>query len=150
MKKNIDDLTLSIMQEAVGQDLNKALPPRIAYRLRQWFKRQGRRVHLSDPKRVAAQIAQKMEEAMVLKELKKNQFMARVHEDGVVKMDFGAAVPEQVRKAAMSWAKRRGLKPVEASLVKTENGPYSVTYAGASAPSADSQLLAQYVWEISE
>lgn len=149
-RKNIDDLALSIMREAAGQDLSKALPPRIAYRLRHWFQRQGRRVKMGDAKAVAAQVAQKMEAAMVLKELKKNQFMARVHDDGIVKMDFGADVPEQVRKAAMSWAKRRGLKPVEASLVKKENGPYSITYAPPAAVQAGSSLLAQYVWEIPE
>ena len=147
-RKNINDLTLDIMQAEVGEGLEKALPPRIAYRLRHWFRQQGRRVKMFGPNKVAAQVAQKMEEVLTLKELKKNQFMARVHDDGVVKMDFGSAVPDKVRQAAMSWAKRRGLKAVEASLAKTQNGPYSVTYLANASRSQESKLLAQYVWEV--
>jgi hypothetical protein len=150
MAKDINDLTMDIMMNAASQDLTKALPPRIAYRLRRWFQRQGRRVKIAGPQEIAAQVAHKMEQAMAAKELRKNQFMTRVHDDGVVRMDFGSAVPEPVRKAAMEWAKRRGLKAMEASLVKQETAPFSITYTSGRQPSASQQLVAQYVWEIQE
>lgn len=149
-RKNIDDLTVEIMNQQVADDLRKALPPRLAYRLRHWFQQQGRRVRLSGTRKVAQQVAQKIEQAMALKELKKNQFMARVHDDGVVRLDFGAAVPEPVRKAAMDWAKRKGLKPVESSLAKNIDSVFSITYATGRSPDPASQIVSQHVWEIAE
>lgn len=147
-RKDIDDLTLQIAGQSVADDLRKALPPRIAYRLRHWLRQQGRAGRLKDPRRVVQQVTQKMEQVLSVKSLKKNQFMARVHGDGIVKMDFGAEVPEHVRKAAMSWAKRRGLKPIESSLAKSQSSTFSVTYASTNRSKASAELVAQYVWEI--
>lgn len=131
-------------------DLIKGLPPRIASRLKYWFHRQGRRVHIWGGKNVGQLIAHKMEEAMALKELRKNQFMARVHSDGIVKLDFGAEVPQSIKKAAIDWAKRKGLKPIEANLSKSNSSISSVVYTKSTDSNETSQeLLAQYIWEIS-
>jgi hypothetical protein len=149
-RKNIDELTVEIMEGEVGDSLDKAMSPRIANKLKYWFHKQGRRVRIWGQQNTGQMVAQKIEEAMALKELRKNQFMARVHSDGVVKMDFGSEIPQSIKKAAMDWAKRKGLKPVEASLAKADSSSSSVTYMPNSGQYSPSHgLLAQYVWEVS-
>lgn len=76
--------------------------------------------------------------------------MARVHSDGIVKLDFGAEVPQSIKKAAIDWAKRKGLKPIEANLSKSNSSISSVVYTKSTDSNETSQeLLAQYIWEIS-
>lgn len=135
--------------EKKNEELNKTLPPHIMNKLKYWFHRQGRRVRIWGPGRTAQMIAQKIEEAMALKDLRKNQFMARVHADGIVKLDFGAEVPESIKKAALEWAKRKGLKPIEANLSKSDTVSSSVTYKSKGKHGQSDALIAQYVWEVS-
>lgn len=155
-RKSFDTISLNIMSDQLAADLHKALPPRIEAKLRSWFRRQGARLRFKGVKdktdwadQVASAITQKMEEALSVQSLQKNQMMARVHDNGVVKLDFGADVPDSIKKAAIGWAKRKGLKPIEASLAKSKNSTYSVTYHPQVPSQARGDLLAQYVWEIS-
>lgn len=155
-KKSFDTASLEIMSEKLAEDLHKALPPHLAAKMRAWFRQQGARLRFKGVKDKQAwgnqavnAITQKMEEVMAVQSLRKNQMMARIHNDGCVKLDFGAEVPEPIRKAAIDWAKRKGLKPVEASLAKSKDAVYSVSYSVGNSQPAHRELLAQYVWEIS-
>lgn len=78
------------------------------------------------PQQIAQQFVDKAEEVLAHKTLAKNEAMVSMYESGAVRLDFGAEVPEKIKKAALLWAERRGLKPVEASMSKSANG--SPTY----------------------
>lgn len=146
MKMNIDELSAEISSSLAQEKLEKALPPRLAYRLRAFLKRYGTSGPLQQVKNV---MTQKFEEALALKELKKNQVMASTYENSVVKLDFGSDVPESVKKSVMAWAKRRGLKATEASLTKSKNARSSITYATNEQDSTPGILTDIVKWEIS-
>ena len=64
--------------------------------------------------------------------LQKNELMATVFDSGAIKFDFGPDVPEEVKEAAMMWAKRRGLEATEASLNKSANSFNYVVFGAVS------------------
>lgn len=131
--KDIDTLSLELTEEM----LSKALPPKILYRFRKWMRTKR-------PKSVHDALALKSEEKIhTIADLAKNETMASFFESGHIKMDFGSAVPEKVKKAALEWAKRKGLKAIEASLAKSANSPSSVTFS-----SSDSYELGQCARQI--
>ena len=51
--------------------------------------------------------------------LAKNEYEVTQFGNGEFKMEFGPEVPELVKKRAMEWAKKRGLKTKEMSLGKS-------------------------------
>jgi len=51
--------------------------------------------------------------------LAKNEYEVTQFNNGEFKMEFGPEVPELVKKRAMEWAKKRGLKTKEMSLGKS-------------------------------
>ena len=52
--------------------------------------------------------------------LAKNEYETSINGDGEMRMEFGPEVPDLVKKRAMDWAKKRGLRAKEASLNKSD------------------------------
>lgn len=79
--------------------------------------------------------------------LAKNEVMASAFDNGSIKMDFGAEVPESVKKAALKWAKNRGLSPLEASLKKNVNSSTSVLF-GTQNPAKAKTCIKRLKWSV--
>jgi len=148
MKIDIDTLSADISSSLAQESLQKALPPRLAYRLRAWFKRFHPGLGQKNFAQVKQTVTQKFEQALALQELKKNEVQATTFDNAMVRLDFGSDVPESVRKSVMSWAKRRGLKAIEASLTKSQNARSSVTYAADEKSSTPGLITNMVKWEI--
>jgi hypothetical protein len=74
----------------------------------------------------------KSEEVLDLAQpLAKNEYETSVNEAGEMKFEFGPEVPELVKKRAMEWAKKRGLKAKEASLSKSVTGTEWIVFTKA-------------------
>jgi hypothetical protein len=144
MRKTIDDLALQIMGEKVAEDLRKALPPKVAYRLRHWFEYVGPRVRIGGRKKLKQRANQTTKSEAPLR---KNQIMAQIGADETIRMDFGADIPESIKKAAMTWAKRRGLKAVEASLQKSADSSSYIIFSKTDAP-RQITVVETLVWEL--
>lgn len=68
------------------------------------------------------------------------------HENGMIKMEFDRNTPEHIKKAALKWAKKRGLKPVEASLNKSANSSesYIFSVSGKNLPLTDTFITKNF------
>jgi hypothetical protein len=145
---HIDDLSVEL---AKNFSFTK-LPPKLRYRLKQWLKnvstpvsysrQQRQRIQSAIKNEIVAQILDK--DATV--ELKKNEMMASSYSDGTLKLDFGSEVPEKVKKAAMGWAKKKGLKVVELSLNKAENVASSMVLSANKIESSGKECLKRIRW----
>jgi hypothetical protein len=115
---NLNDLTLGMIEE-MSDDIQKSLPPKLYYRIRKWLRamRPGQPVQVQ-PKAVAQGLKNGIEQQQK-SELAKNEARATVGDGGTLMFEFGANVPAAAREAALRWAKRKGLKAVEASLNKS-------------------------------
>lgn len=142
---DIDQAALELATSDNLDNMFKALPPKLAYRFRRWAQQHQRHPKVA-PKRIAQVLAQKIEEAQALQSLAKNEVMTSVYDNGLVKLDFGAAVPEAIKKAAMAWAKRKGLKPIEASLNKSQNSPESLVLSTGDVDSLECQCVKRSRW----
>lgn len=114
MKIDLDQVALGL-----AQDLEKtAIPPKVYNKLRLWLRKlRSTRTGVKDV------VAQKAEDLAAFNSLAKNEVMASFYSSGIMKMDFGSEVSDSAKKAALRWAKRRGLKVVEASLAKSAGAP---------------------------
>jgi hypothetical protein len=146
--KDIDTAALELATEGQLDNLYKALPPKIAYRFRKWMKSHGASHPAIKNEEMARLLVQKIEEAAAVQDLAKNEIMTSIYDNGVVKMDFGSNVPEPVRKAAMGWAKRKGLKPIEASLNKSSNSPSSVILSAGSLDQIEGSCVQRRKWSV--
>jgi hypothetical protein len=103
-KAMIDINELSFQLAKSMEPMDKALPPKINYRFKKWRTKYG-------AKNLPAQKS----------ELKKNEMSVSLHKNQEVKLAFGAAISDKVKKAAIDWLKKKGLTPKEASLNKSIN-----------------------------
>lgn len=117
---DIDSATMELAKSFGG------LPPKLRYRFRRFLQRLVSNPHVQQQNR--EQRVQKMAEEMakMIQEetgtpLAKNEMRCSEYENGCIKLDFGSDVPDDIKKAAIQWAKKRGLSPVEASLSKSAN-----------------------------
>lgn len=124
---NIDEISAQLTRELCVEYLEKALPPKMLYRLRLSLKKLQPRSPV-EAKKIEKILNTKLEDYYAIGTLQKNEAMASLYDNGLIKMDFGPNVSEKLKKAAMLWAKRRGLKPVEATLAKSSDAVYSVTF----------------------
>lgn len=71
---------------------------------------------------------------------------AEFHENGMIKMEFDRSTPDHIKKAALKWAKKRGLKATEASLNKSANHPESYVFSvsGKNLPLTDSFISKEW------
>lgn len=129
MKKSIDELSAELTKEMVFESFEKGLPPKLAYRWRKWmqklrsaapalFHERGKQ-DLAMSEKFEKLVNQKIKEIVSIKELKKNEGMASFFDNGIIKMDFGPEIDPEIKKAAIKWAKRKGLNAVEATLAKS-------------------------------
>lgn len=145
---NIDELSMEL---AKNFNYNK-LPAKLRYKLRHWLRSVSTPVSFSTNQRRAIQSAIKSEIVSQIlnrdesSELKKNEMMASSYSDGTLKLDFGHEVPEKVKKAALNWAKKRGLKVVELSLNKSENVASSMILASENVESVEKECLKRIRW----
>lgn len=136
MYQDIDTLTEELIKASVFSSSGSGgLPPKLRYKLKKWLKslrsaetgvKQNDQRHLMQT--VKSELISKIKESMEIEELAKNEVMASAFNDGSVKMDFGSDVPDEIKKAALKWAKDRGLKPTEASLAKNLQSATSVIF----------------------
>jgi hypothetical protein len=88
--------------------------------------KQMNRTHIRET--IKSEMKSKILQATDVESLGKNEIMASSFSDGSIKLDFGSEVPEKVKAAAMVWAKKRGLSPVESSLAKSISTTSSVMF----------------------
>lgn len=139
-KIDIDTLSLELTKEIANtHQLEKNLPPKLLYRFRKWLKSFASGLSPEQHQKMGKAIDSAYKEIMGTKTLKKNEAMASFYDSGLVKMDFGSEVDPKVKDAALKWAKRRGLKVVEASLDKSANVPshYVLAPQSVSKPQLD-------------
>lgn len=129
----------SLTEELAQADLSKGMPPKLRYKFMKWLRSMNPAetgVSQMDRRKmttvVKEEISKAVKEAVLRQNLKKNEVMSSVYDTGDIKFDFGSEVPESVKKAAMNWAKKRGLKPVEASLQKSANSTQTVLFSNGS------------------
>lgn len=119
MNYDIDEMSVELSKEMQMDPLEKTLPPKIRYRYYKWLKRfSGNNPHISQSS-IQAAVHKAMQDLESIKSLKKHQAAASFFDDGTVRLDFGAKVDEKVKKAALDWARRRGLKTIEESINKS-------------------------------
>lgn len=119
---DIDSATMELAKSFGG------LPPKLRYRFRRFLQKLISNPHQQQVSR--EQNIQKMAEEMVkmVQEetgapLAKNEMRCSEYENGCIKLDFGSDVSDDIKKAAIHWAKKRGLSPIEASLAKSVDSP---------------------------
>jgi len=144
--KDIDELSLELTEELLektyGYDVRihakpvGQLPSKVLYRYRKWMRSHRPR---------SVQEALSLSEIQTPDTLAKNEVMASTFDSGHIKLDFGSEVPEKVKKAALEWAKRKGLKVSEASLAKSAMSPSFVVYA-ISGEAEMGQITKQIKW----
>ncbi|MGH7240990.1 MAG: hypothetical protein ACREGB_01700 [Candidatus Saccharimonadales bacterium] len=119
---NIDQAAVELVNEMSKDSLTKGLPPKLLYRFRRWLRTHA--ASLAPNPAAVAQVKKALvdnyRELEATKTLQKNEMLASFYDSGAVKLDFGPGVPDKMKKAAIDWAKRKGLKPVEASLNKSK------------------------------
>ncbi len=126
-KIDVDSLSAEMTHDLAFSKLEKALPPKLRYRFYKWMKQFGR--HAKQPPPAVKDVVQKAYNHLkAVKSLKKNEVMTSVYDNGFVRMDFGGDIDKKVKDAAMSWAKKRGLKAMEASLDKADGSSAYVIY----------------------
>lgn len=119
--KDIDTLSIELTKAAFNSD---KLPLKLRYRIQKWLaglqRGQGHKDQVQKTEMIKIIKQQLINSIQQVNEpaLAKNEVMASTYSDGSLKLDFGSGIPAHVKKAALNWAKRRGLKPVEASLDK--------------------------------
>jgi hypothetical protein len=127
MKKSADEITQDIIDDIKFQDLTKGMPPKLKYRLTAWLKRFSSKLQNPTEVKKFEQTVKKEIESM--HKLEKHEARVDMYRSGAIKMEFGADVPEDVKKAALKWAERKGLKQVEVSLAKSKNATSHVIFA---------------------
>lgn len=127
MNYDIDEMSAELTKEMQMPSLEKAMPPKLRYRYYKWLNRlKQANPKLSDAS-VSAAVSKAIKDLETIKSLKKHQAAASFFDDGTVRLDFGSKVNEKVKKAALDWARRRGLKTLEESVNKSdESNSYKV------------------------
>ena len=146
MYQDIDTLAEELVKVSTFSSSGSGgLPPKLRYKLKKWLKslrsaetgvKQSDQRHLMQV--VKNEIIAAVKDKMETDELAKNEVMASAFNDGSVKMDFGSDVPDEIKKAALKWAKDRGLKPTEASLAKNLQSATSVLFGRSNKTPATS------------
>lgn len=145
MSKDIDTLSVELTKSFGSSNL----PPKLKYRIQKWLRNLNRDSKRSDTEKSEMKeiIKQELVTAFGFAGLEKNEMMATTFSDGSVKLDFGSGIPAHIKKAAMKWATARGLKPVEASLDKSDNKSTHVVLAKGKIDS-NNQYINKVKWTI--
>ena len=114
-----------------------SLPPKLKYKVKKWLQSVSPQTpdKQMDRRRVMETAKTELTRALLhhidARPLAKNEIMASQYDNGALRFDFGSDVPDQVKHAAMVWAKKRGLNPVEASMNKNQGSMEEYLVCGA-------------------
>lgn len=139
MNYDIDSMSIEIAQSMQMSPIEKALPPKLRYQYYKWLKRYKTANPHVEQASIDSAVAKAMKDLPHLA-LSKHQAGASFFDDGTVRFDFGSQVNDKVKKAALDWARRRGLKTLEESVNKSADSN-SYTVFGQKAVSEDSVLV---------
>lgn len=132
-KIDVDTLSAEMTHEMAFSKLEKMLPPKLRYRFYKWLKQFGRHAAPTvKPQQAKDAVHKAINHLRSIRELKKNEIMTSVYDNGLVRMDFGGDIDKKVKDAAMSWAKKRGLKAVEASMEKSDGASSHVIFGSGA------------------
>jgi hypothetical protein len=145
---DIDTLSAELTRELTFDSIEKALPPKIAYRFQAWMRRMRQRagVRQMGVNKFEQMVFDKFQELQDMQQLAKNEARASFFDSGIIKMDFGSEVNLKAKEAALQWAKKRGLKVAEASLVKSADNISSYTFAQAQLPAIEGSCVKRMKW----
>lgn len=133
-KIDVDTLSAELSHDLAFSKLEKALPPKLRYRFYKWLKQHAQHQSVvAKPEAVKAVVQKAYNHIKDIRELKKNEVMTSIYDNGCIRMDFGGDIDDKIKKAAMSWAKKRGLKAMEASVSKSAGANSHVIF-GKDAP----------------
>jgi hypothetical protein len=131
-KIDVDTLSAELTHDIAFSKLEKMLPPKLRYRFYKWLKQFGRHTPVvAQQQQVKDTVHKAINHFRAVRELKKNEVMTSVYDNGLIRMDFGGSVDRKVKDAAMSWAKKRGLKAVEASIEKSNGASSHIVFGNA-------------------
>lgn len=132
-KIDVDSLSAELTRDMAFSKLEKTLPPKLRYRFYKWMKQFGHHAQAgAKPAQVQAVVQKAYNHMKAIRELKKNEVMTSLYDNGFVRMDFGGAIEKKIKDAALSWAKKRGLKATEASLDKSDGNSAYIVFGGDS------------------
>jgi len=114
------------------------LPPKLKYKVSKWLKsvsgnmpdKQADRRRLMETAK--NELVNGILSRMDAQPLAKNEVMASQYDNGAIRFDFGSEVPSEIKKAAMRWAKKRGLSPIEAQLQKSSTSHTDYVICGSN------------------
>ena len=129
---DINQMSMELSKSLGMESLEKALPPKLRYRFYKWLKGAASRGVNQQTLQGAVQKA--VQDVLGAKQLAKNETMASFFDSGAIRFDFGSEVSDKTKKAALDWAKKRGLKTVEASLDKSADANSYVVYGQKNIP----------------
>ena len=153
---DIDSLSVELFKAMTGKAGSKGhsgtsqLPPKLKSKFYSWMKKMlTPKINILTPAK-KNEIYQNFKENLIKRmvdstPLSKNELGVTTHKNGIVKMEFGTEVPEDVKKAAISWAKRRGLVPVDMKLAKSSGCSSSHMFTPGLSTSPD-EVLDHYRW----
>ncbi len=127
---DLDSLTQELTKAMFG---GSRLPPKLKYRIQKWLHTLNPQ---AKPDLKRSEIVKMVKDTLIKSlnnyqpvNLAKNEMLASTFADGAIRLDFGSGIPEKVKKAAIAWAKNKGLKPVEASLNKSIQSTSYITFS---------------------
>jgi len=145
---DINDLTVEL---AKAFNVSK-MPPKLKYRFQKWLQgiQRPQPVRPEARSRMTAAVKAEMVNQILERtggsDLKKNEMMASAFDNGSVQFDFGSEIPDEIRKAAIFWAKKRGLNVVESSLSKSSEVVESILMASKSLKNNTKKCVNRLKW----
>jgi len=145
---DIEDMTLELSKKFIKK--NEKVTTSVNTQIEKWMETNKKRFKDNPEifKKAQKEIYKAIEELIISKTLKKNEAVASVYDNGVIRMDFGSDVPEKVKKAATEWLKKRGLDPVEASLNKGPSSSSYTVFSKGKKISTTTRCIERQKWEI--
>lgn len=148
-KKPLEKITQSMKSPLLAKEITNYLKrAHVARKLRGAKTKANMRQNLT-PQQIAQQFVDKAEEVYTLKSLAKNDTMVSMYKSGSIRLDFGSDVPDKIKKAALKWAERRGLNPVEASMNKSSKPAPSYFVYNQEYDLVD-ECLKRFKWTVGE
>lgn len=153
---DIDNLSMELLKAMTGKAGSKGhygtsqLPPKLKSKFQNWIKRALTSSASTLTPAKKNELYQTFKNNLIDKfndysPLNKNEMGLTTHKNGVVKMEFGVEVPEEVKKAAISWAKKRGMVAVDMKLSKNCDMSSSHVFTPGLSTSPDEEIE-HYRW----
>jgi hypothetical protein len=119
--------------------LEKAMPPKLLYRLRALARKYRWSLGRDRTKQT---ISDTLKQKGQSPQLKKNEVCTAVYSDQSVRLDFGSDISDDVKKRAIEWCRKKGLVAIEASLAKSYGaGSYVLFTKEGKSQSQDAEII---------